>query len=150
MVGSGRGAIHDDDDNFDDDDDDDHDRDKRIAFYCLPCVSFGVGVRGKCRVRALTLVFFPLFLLGTVLLNDLGRAVEGGMGAHSSSRMRRGIGSTPPPGSAPRKFTSEAHPVPRCKWISKFPGLRTIVTVHFLTSFVVLWFLAKFLSVHRV
>ena len=117
-VGGGRGGGAVDDD--DDDDDDDEYRDKKIVFYCLPCISFGAGARGKRRVRALTLVFFPLFLLGLFLLDDLGRAVERGVRAHLQQQQHV-AGSTTSPGAPSRN--REGRPVPRYKWMNQFPGI---------------------------
>ena len=120
-VGGGRGGAVDDDDDDDDDDDGDGDgdgdRDKRIVFYCLPCISFGAGARGKRRVRALTLVFFPLFLLGLFLLDDLGRAVERGVRLHLQ-REQHAAGSL-----GPVATRGGERPVPRYKWINEFPGI---------------------------
>jgi len=126
VVGGGGGAIDDDDD--DDCDCDGEYRDKRIVFYCLPCISFGDGARGKRRVRILTLIFFPLFLLALFLLDDIGRAVERGVRAHlqqhQHAMMAGGSSSTTPPSSGATSHSGrEGRPVPRYKWMNQFPGI---------------------------
>ena len=126
--GGGGGAIDDDDDGDDDDDDyDDEYRDKRIVFYCLPCISFGAGARGKRRVRILTLIFFPLFLLGLFLLDDVGRAVERGVRVHLQQQHQHattaGSSATSPSSGATSHSDREGRPVPRYKWMNQFPGI---------------------------
>ena len=128
----GVGGVDDEGDS--DDDGDDYGKGKkRITFYCLPCISFGAGERGKRRVRVLTLIFFPLFFMSLFLLDDLGKVVEKGVRVHlqqqhGKSTTTTGSESDPdassfshPHGDLSKWYDSR--PVPRYKWLNEFPGI---------------------------
>eukprot|EP00986_Skeletonema_menzelii_P002693 scaffold747_cov145-Skeletonema_menzelii.AAC.19 len=54
---------------------DDHNKEV-IRCYCLPCLKFGHGERGKSNVKTIFgLIFVPFFLLTFFLLDDFGRVV---------------------------------------------------------------------------
>ncbi|KAL3822457.1 hypothetical protein ACHAXA_006885 [Cyclostephanos tholiformis] len=118
-----------DDDAYDRRDDDaivdkDDGRRKRIALYCLPCISFGIGEDGKRRVRVLTLIFFPLFLLGLFALDDLGRVVERGVRVHMQQQRADSTHVVVAPDSSTDLTTTTRDvPTPRYKWFNEYPRI---------------------------
>mmetsp|Transcript_5007 Transcript_5007/g.10546 ORF Transcript_5007/g.10546 Transcript_5007/m.10546 type:complete len:158 (-) Transcript_5007:1066-1539(-) len=54
---------------------DDHNKEV-MRCYCLPCLKFGHGERGKSNVKTIFgLIFVPFFLLTFFLLDDFGKVV---------------------------------------------------------------------------
>ncbi len=112
-------------DNDDDDDVKDKDdwRSKVISLYCLPCISFGIGENGMRRVRALTMIFFPLFLLCLFLLDDLGTIVEKRVRVHLERQRSESINIEVVVPDTDGTTRIRDVPTPRYKKFNEYPGM---------------------------
>ena len=96
--------------------DDNNGKDK-IPCYCLPFLNCGQGERGRSNVRAITTLFFPIFLLSFFLLDDFGHTIM------RNIRFRNG-GKSLLGGMSKSKISAMPDPVLRRKTVDVYPGIR--------------------------
>jgi len=63
-----------------------NDNNKAIVCYCLPCLAFGRGERGRSNVRLLSYLLVPIFLLSFFLMDDVYRVLQRNAQLHSALR----------------------------------------------------------------
>lgn len=93
-----------------------NDNNKAIVCYCLPCLAFGRGERGRSNVRLLSYLLVPIFLLSFFLMDDVYRVLQ--RNAQLRSALRSGDVS-----SAIIDTQIMATEVLRRKVVHEFPGI---------------------------
>lgn len=93
-----------------------NDNNKAIVCYCLPCLAFGRGERGRSNVRLLSYLLVPIFLLSFFLMDAVYRVLQ--RNAQLRSALRSGDVS-----SAIIDTQIMATEVLRRKVVHEFPGI---------------------------
>ncbi|KAL7553959.1 hypothetical protein ACHAWF_017917 [Thalassiosira exigua] len=97
--------------------DDDDDKHRAVPCYCLPFISLGRGERGRSNVRAISALFFPLFLLSFFLLDDIGHTMMRNIRLRNGAWLLRF-------GKGKNMNAGMVHPVLRRKTLHEYPGIK--------------------------